>query len=238
MWEFEWFKALHLLRDGYQLPGLQGPTYDPESVDVRIATLRRMPLSRIVQEEPPPEDWQPKQAGDRADLRTWTAWAEGVRAQQVAEQLALKPREIESKQERREIWAALWRAKNTVGVRRACERWKSLRDVRASGLSVFADHAIANAKAVLEITRNSRFPTQPASDDSRLGIVAAGMAGVMVDRSPGTGVERSRNLKHTAGGPLWKGDRCLCWRCEDREYLEQGERITAALEEQDREEDQ
>ena len=64
------------------------------------------------------------------------------------------------------------------------------------------------------------------------------MAGVMVDRSPGTGVERSRNLKHTEDGPLWRGDHCHCWRCEDRAYLEQGKRIEAMLEAQARKEDQ
>ena len=238
MWEFEWFKALHLLRDGYHLPELEGPTYDPKLIELRVATLRRMPLSRIVQQDPPPADWQPTRTGDRPGLGTWTEWAERVREMQIAEQLALKPREIERRLERREIWAALWRAKNTTAVRRACDRWKSLQDFRGNGMSVFADHAIANAKAVLQITGNSRFPTQPASDDSRLGIVAAGMAGVMVDRSPGTGVERSRNMKHTEGGPLWKWDRCHCWRCEDRASLEQGKRIEAMLEAQARNEDQ
>jgi hypothetical protein len=239
MWEFEWFKALHLLRDGTQLPepDSKGSIVDPGAIDKRVETLRRMPLSRIVQEDPPPPEWEPKKTGDRAGLAIWTEWAERVRAQQIAEQLALKPRQIQSKTERREIWASLWRAKNTVAVRRACERWKALQDVRASGLSVFADHAIASAKSVLEITRNPRFPTKPASDDSRLGLVAAGMAAVMVERSPNTGIERSRNLNHKLGGPLWKGDRCLCWRCEDREYLAQSERIRVALEEQEREED-
>lgn len=237
MWEFEWFKALHLLRDGTQLPGLGGPTMDPDPVDRRVATLRRMPLSRIVQEEPPPADWNPKKTGDRPDLVTWTEWAEIVRAEQIAEMLAMKPRHIEARTERREIWASLWRAKNTVAVRRACERWKAVRDVAASGFSVFADHTSANAKAVLQISRSSRFPTTPSADDSRLSHVAAGMAAVMVDRSPGTGIERSRNLKHKPGGPLWRGNRCVCWRCEDRNYLEQSERIRLALEGQEREED-
>ena len=72
--------------------------------------------------------------------------------------------------------------------------------------------------------KNKRFPKSPYGDDSRLEFLARGMAGVIVDLSPMTGVERLRNMKHGPVGPFWverEGSRelplnqqhCDCWRC-------------------------
>jgi hypothetical protein len=49
--------------------------------------------------------------------------------------------------------------------------------------------------------------------------LARGMAGVMADVSPMTGIERLRNMKHRRGGPFWsqREQRCGCWRCVGRE---------------------
>jgi hypothetical protein len=74
------------------------------------------------------------------------------------------------------------------------------------------------------LKRNTRFPRSAYGDDSRIEYLARGMAGVLAGKSPMTGVERLRNMKHTRGGPLWvtvegnyvlpeKEQYCGCWRC-------------------------
>lgn len=239
MWEFEWFKALHLLREGKQLPEPELWTLEPEKVDARVRVLQKLTLGKIVGEEPPPVDWEPSKVGDRAPLRIWERWAEGVREQRIAEILAMKPREVYARAERREIWNSLWRARTRPALDRACAKWKGLADVQAIGMSVFVDHVLANAKAFLEITRNPRFPRSAASDDSRLDNLARGMAGVMAGVSPMTGMERLRNMSHGSDGPLWRkgGGGCCCWRCDLRKWEEDQVRIQAALEAADRAED-
>jgi hypothetical protein len=188
---------------------------DPKDADARIQVLRRLPLEKIVDEDPPPTDYQPSKPGDRADLFVWTNWAEHMRAAEIANIRSMKPREIHARAKRRDIWASLWHARTRPALRAACGRWSELEDVIGLGFGPFPEHVVANEKAFLSITSNPRFPTAPASDDSRMEFVARGMAGIMVGRSPMTGVERLRNMKHRRGGPLWSSEqrRCGCWRC-------------------------
>ena len=63
--------------------------------------------------------------------------------------------------------------------------------------------------------RNRRFPRSSYADESRLEYLARGMAGVMMEVSPMTAMERLRNMKHTVGAPMWNETEkwCGCWRC-------------------------
>jgi hypothetical protein len=130
----------------------------------------------------------------------------------------LIPRKIHAQVQRREIWDDLIRANTYAALRKACERWSKLSDVRASGLIPFPEHVQANAGQFLSMKRNNRFPRSNYGDDARIDYLARGMAGVLVGVSPMTAVERLRNSKHAPGGALWNTDerRCGCWRCHLR----------------------
>ena len=84
--------------------------------------------------------------------------------------------------------------------------------------------------------KNERFPKSTYGDDSRIEFLARGMAGVMINLSPLTGVERLRNMEHGPGGPFWverESDRplppgkqhCRCWRCG----LKRGTELTKSM---------
>lgn len=240
MWEFEWYKALHLLREGTLLPGREGPQLEPALADKRIQSIRKLPLWKILGQEPPPEDWVPTKPGDRASRSAWELWGESVRHDQIAAVMAMKPKEIHAKAARREIWRSLWSAKSSRVLKRVCDEWRALPDVQGHGLSCFADHVMANAKEFLAMTANARFPKAPASDDSRLVTISRGMAGVMAGVSPMTGIERLRNMKHRSGGSLWNKEFkcCRCWRCEQKRWDEQDARELAALQVAENEEDE
>ena len=217
-WEFEWYKALHFLREGTQLPEPPRPALTPDDVkriDAGISELRAMPISRIVGADPPPSDYQPTSAGDPSPLAVWLPWAEGVRQQKIADLIAMKPREIQKRAERRDIWQSLWQSRSAVSLNRACDRWESLEDVIGLGFTAFPHHVRANARSFLALTGDTRFPRSVAADDSRLNYLARGMAGVLEGVSPMTGVERLRNMSHKQGGLFWDEATgvCRCWRC-------------------------
>ena len=174
-----------------------------------------MPLSTIVGEDPPPPDYQPMSPGDRAPLAIWLPWAEGIRHQKIAELIAMKPREIHRRAERREVWQSLWRARSATSLNRACDQWESFEDVIGLGFLAFPHHVRANTRPFLALTGDKRFPRSVAADDSRLNYLARGMAGVLEGVSPMTGVERLRNMNHKRGGLFWdeESGRCRCWRC-------------------------
>jgi len=54
------------------------------------------------------------------------------------------------------------------------------------------------------------------ADNSRLEYLARGMSGVLLGVSPMTAIERLRNMKHDASGPLFdeKTQKCKCWHCD------------------------
>ena len=219
-WEFEWFKAFHLLRDGQQAPtSLDRETLDPEYADAAIQELREMPLREIVGQEPPAADYEPTKLGDRPGLHMWTFWAEGIKEKHIQIVRSMKPREVHARTERREIWQSLWQARSRKALLDACHRWGKLEDVIGLGFGAFPAHVEANATEFLAMTKSKRFPKSRAADDSRMLHLARGMAGVMADVSPMTGIERLRNMKHRRGGPFWseREKRCGCWRCVGRD---------------------
>jgi hypothetical protein len=230
VWEFEWYKAFHLLRDGTQLP--PDPTFvivNEREARAQLRWWKKASLKEILGEmqpgTPPPFDELPTNERARAkvrwEMREWTAlknFAELERESEIAAlERWLKPKETPALAERRKIWETLVQGRTYAVIEQACEEWKHLADVRRQGVSCFADHVLANAEEFLRMKhgrRGRRFPRSASADDSRLEYLARGMAGVMVGVSPMTAIERLRNMKHETGGPLWDEaeKRCRCWR--------------------------
>jgi hypothetical protein len=152
-------------------------------------------------------------------------WAKQERDDEVRSlQRELNSPDIEAQERRRKIWDDLVKADSFAALRKACGRWTQLPDVRRAGTTSFPKHIMENAAQFLSLKRNLRFPRSTYGDDSRIEYLSRGMAGVLAGKSPMTGVERLRNMKHTRGGPFWvirQGDYllpeneqyCGCWRC-------------------------
>jgi hypothetical protein len=214
-WEFEWNKTFHLLRDGVQVPlprwvdpELAGLT--PQKIDADIRLLKQVGPKEIV------AIWEQRQGKPLKPTEVYLHFAEDFIAERIATLEQLKPRKIYARAERQAIWDALIRARTGEAVRKACEQWEHLADVRAAGMAIYPAYVISNADEFLAMKRNRRFPRSSYADDSRLEYLARGMAGVLAGVSPLTAIERLRNMKHTAGGPLWSDSEkvCQCWRCE------------------------
>jgi len=242
IWEFEWYKALHLLREGTQLPP------DPNFVVVneretkaqlqwwKSASYKDI-LGEMQPGVPPEFDELPETERERAKVRwTMSEWkwlkdfAENQRESEIsALEHWLKPRITPSMRGRREIWATASESKASIkAVGRACEKWRLLPDVRSRHVAVFADHVQANIEKFQRMKADTRYPG-PHADDSRLDYLARGLAAVMVGASPITAIHRLRLMRHEPGGPEWVEKRsyvdgkgkpdevpahCGCWRCE------------------------
>lgn len=220
VWEFEWYKAFHLLRDGVQLPPsvTPPPLFNRERLRTRLRQLQRMTAKQFWAElrSQAGKNWRPPTRVD------WL-WAEWEKDREIAQlRWYLEPREIPMRAERSKVWNALIRARTFRAVRGACERWRRLPDVRVKGFACFADHVQTNAKQFLAMKRNKRFPRSAYAADSRLEYLARGMAGVLVGVSPMTAIERLRNMEHGRGGSLRgkTSKRCTCWRCEIENWNE------------------
>jgi hypothetical protein len=163
-------------------------------------------------------------------------WADSQRNEEIIwlERL-LKPTRPNAEAGRK-IWRDLLRAITYADVRKACGRWSQLPPVRGAGLTPFPDHVRTNAAQFLAMKRNKRFPKSSYGDDSRIEYLARGMAGIMVGRSPMTGIERLRNMKHSPGGPFWterEGNQplprdrqyCSCWGCR----ISRGNKLTKTM---------
>ena len=220
VWDFEFYKAFHQLRDGIALPArnLPPPSGFPAS-ELRAILTRLKSMSAA-------EYWRVQQQltsdfGERVNLEQAPTKLDiefadrDLKEEIYGLERTLMPRKIHAQVQRREIWGELIRAKTYAAIRNACERWSKLSDVRASGLIPFPEHIHANAEQFLSMKRNIRFPKSNYGDEARMDYLARGMAGVLVGVSPMTAIERLRNLKHAPGGPLWNVDerRCGCWRC-------------------------
>lgn len=241
LWEFEWYKALHLLRDGTQLPS--DPTFERVNRKGAAAQLewwKKAKLEEILGDmlrRNPPAFSELAKTHERVSARKeWVErerrwlkeWAELDRQGAiVALEWQLKPRKIHALAERRKIWDAFIQARTVAAVQDACEQWKSLRDVQLAAMTCFADHVLVNVKEFLRMKRNRRIPRSSYADESRLEYLARGMAGVIVGVSPMTAIERLRNLKHGPGGPLWSEahKHCECWRCEKQRWRNYYEEI-------------
>lgn len=246
LWEFEWYKAFHLLRDGSQLP------HDSkiETVDRRVA-LRELEwwkkakpqqiLGDMRPGNPPPfteyattaERVRAKQQWIKREWAHLKEWAKLERQGEIADlERQLRPRKIHALAERRQIWNALIEARTESAVKQACQRWKALADVRAMGMTPFPDHLETNFQEFLRMKKDSRFPHSAYADESRLEFLARGMAGVMVSVSPMTAEARLRNMKHGPGGPIWNEHQkiCGCWRCQNARYAEYIEAVGRSFE--------
>ncbi len=240
-WEFEYYKAFHLLRDGYALPARQRPP---------VSSLSRLEASQYLSilKRLNADDYYlaarklAVECGERLNLErpamlVDVEWAESQRSEEIVwlERL-LKPNRPIPAITGKKIWNDLLRARTYADVRKACRRWCRLPTVRRAGLTPFPDHIKTNAAQFLAVKGDKRFPKSNYSDDSRIQFLARGMAGIMASVSPLTGVERLRNMKHTEGGPFWverEGDQplsrdrqyCGCWRCG----LDRGNRFAKSV---------
>lgn len=244
-WEFEFYKVFHLLRDGTSLPSRYAT---PSSLSVEetrkfIALLTHMTAanyyltSRRVAIELG-EDVNLKKPPIGMDI--W--WAEHQRTDELYWlQRSLRSRRIQAQIARHKIWIDLVLANTYASLRKACGRWARLPDVRGAGLVCFPGHVVANADAFLSMKNNKRFPRSKYGDNSRLEYLARGMAGAVLGMSPMTAIERLRNMKHTADGPLWivhnenynlpiNEQYCGCWRCWIKKSNEAGEITRTAYE--------
>jgi hypothetical protein len=230
-WEFEFYKALHMLRDGTPLPAKYGLSTGLTPTELRtfITRLKRMSAAQY---------WLTTQRvalelGEavnlaRPPLRVDLWWAENARDQEVHSlERVLNPRPIEAQAKRQKLWKALVKANTYAALRKVCGRWAQLPDVRMEGMTPFPQHILENAGQFLFMKRNQRFPRSSYGDDARIDYLARGMAGVMCGVSAMTGIERLRNMKHERGGPLWvtrhgnyvmpeNEQYCGCWRCSIR----------------------
>jgi hypothetical protein len=229
VWDFEFYKAFHSLRDGIALPTRNLPPPSGVSRSELRAILTRLKSMSAA------EYWRVQQQmttefGESVDLEHVPTEVEIEFADRdLKEEIywlerSLISQKIHAQVKRREIWDDLIRANTYGALRKACEGWSELLDVRASGLIPFPEHVSANARQFLSMKRNKRFPRSNYGDDARVDYLARGMAGVVVGVSPMTANERLRNLKHAPGGPLWNtGEgRCNCWRCHLRSSHELG----------------
>lgn len=237
-WEFEFYRAFHLLRDGTFLPPRYAlPSMGVPKADFRkfIGQLRRMSAAqywlttRLVAVE-----LGEKVILTRPPSRTELCLAESARAQEIkCLERALNPPRIEAQIKRRKIWNELVQANTYAALRKPCGRWVQLPDVRAAGMTPFPGHVLTNAAQFLSMKRNKRFPRSNYGDNSRLEYLARGMSGVLCGKSPMTAIERLRNMKHEPGGPLWvtrlenyllpePEQYCGCWRCSINKSIELG----------------
>jgi hypothetical protein len=219
-WEFEFYKAFHLLRDGSVLPRPNLPPplgFKPSELRALIARLKRMT----------PEDYWHTQGqlarelGEKVNLQRPPRTVDRLCAERnlkgeiVWLEQALNSPKVQAQVRRRKIWNDFVRATTYSALRKACGRWSRIPDVRAAGMTLFPAHIVGNAEQFLFMKRNKRFPRSHYGDNSRIEYLARGMAGVLVGVSPMTAIERLRNMKHELGGPLWGEleSRCKCWRC-------------------------
>lgn len=226
-WDGEFHKAFRLLRDGIPAKPLPPSGFTKQELRSFIRELKQMT---------PEAYWMTtqrlsKQMGIPANLvrppvemELW--WAQQERDSEIIRmQRELDPRKPEAEATRRKVWDDLVKADTYAALRRACGRWARLPDIRRRGMTPFPEHVIQNAAQFLSMKRNKRFPRSTYSDDARIDYLARGMAGALAGKSPLTGIERLRNLKHSQGGPLWvtrhgdhlvlpgKEQYCGCWRC-------------------------
>lgn len=233
MWEFEWYKALHLLRDGSPLPypytarALYAPPQSISLAQVRnwIRKLKEMDVDEYLRignltgERISGEKGATFPTGDEGFDMFRRDQARADKEGDIAVlETYLNPKKIPEAAERRQLWEDLWRARTLPALKKVCDEWASLPDVRFSFPG--PQYVLANAREFLRMKRDKRFPRSdsPAVDESRLEYLARGMAGIMAKVSPMTGIQLLRTMKHSPGGPFCKRDReggeyCGCWRC-------------------------
>jgi hypothetical protein len=232
-WEFEWYKAFHLLRDGVELPYSHAKRLrwvDRAINRARLEAIRKLTITDYCRKRFIEDFLTHEDALEFSKNPNNLAWAEKEQAREIAWlKHNLDPKRSEKFAEGRKIWRELVSARTLLALREVTENWARLRGLKPGRFAYFpADtHILANSKKFLSMKLNRRFPRSEFADDSRLEYLARGMAGAMADVSPMTAIERLRNMKHTPGGPLWreKYRNCGCWRCE----LERSDRVYDTL---------
>ena len=220
VWDFEFYKAFHFLRDGISLPARNIPApsgFSRSELRAVLTRLRSLSAAEYwrVQQQMLTEFVSNIDLG-RVPTKDDIEFADHDLKEEIyGLEQTLIPRKIHAQRQRRKIWDDLTRATTHAAVRKACDRWSELVDVRTSALTPFPDHIRANFAQFLSMKLNKRFPRSNYGDDARIDYLARGMAGVLVGVSPMTAIERLRNLKHASSGPLWNMNerRCECWRC-------------------------
>lgn len=227
-WNFEFYKAFHLLRDGIQLPSDQYPKLGLKKAEAKS-------FLRILKRMTPEQFWRISkrmewEMGYKVNLRKPSSlmdrwWAERQLREEIWQlERALNPRPIPAMALRKSLWKTLISATSEAAIKRACRQWKKLPDVIGAGLTPFPEHVANFVDQFLIMKANSRFPRSEYSDDAKLLFLSRGMAGAICRISPMTAIERLRNMKHGRGGPLWdeSAKRCTCWQCLfDRPQWEQ-----------------
>lgn len=228
LWEFEFYKAFHLLRDGLLLPQKYAAPLglNSEEIEGHLSQLQAMSPERY---------WLTSRRltaefGERLNLQRPPSqldltWADYERNEEIRRlERELRPPSIKARARRRKIWNDLVRAGTYATLRKACGRWARLPDVRRARMTPFPRYILENAAQFLSMKENKRFPRSVYGDEARLEYLARGMAGVHCGVSAMTGIERLRNMKHDRNGALWTtrtGDfvlpererYCRCWRC-------------------------
>ncbi len=224
--------ALHVLRDGTPFPTWPSVVAPPMGIskaqiqswiqrlrgmsDDEFLEINRRTCERI-SGKPEPHD-------PRVEPEVHRQWASREKEEEIAElERYLHPRKIVAEAEHKEIWNSLWRAKRLSALKKACEVWAGLPDVRRDWRwGGYPKYVLDYGKKFFLKTkwRDPRFPKSDTVrlDESRIEYLARGMAGIQAGVSPTTGIERLRNMSHSTGGPLWRkegGGReyCGCWRC-------------------------
>jgi hypothetical protein len=107
-----------------------------------------------------------------------------------------------------EVWAALLRAKTAEGVRRACGASKRWLNPRWQG-RIFVEELAKNAEKFARAKKDPFYPRSKrrTSDKKRAIFFARAMAGIVLEISPITAVDRLRKLKH--------GEECPCIHCDE-----------------------
>jgi hypothetical protein len=259
-WEREWWTAFHQLRDGplfevkldlaikryderEALESLRNMT--PEEFYQREMRSRKSPLVNevLVDDE---VLWVSDWASGPPSLRN----ADSERRRRIAafEKRLLRRSRLEH---RREIWRALIESERIEDLEQACRRWERLTDVRQDlrqarvrnryrrrrgepeNRICSPSEVTKHADEFLAMKRDRRFPWTNDFADSQIDFLARGMAGVFMERSPQTGIQLLRTMKHDVGGPLWdvSQSRCVCWRCHESLI---GKKLTGRLAERRR----
>lgn len=231
LWDFEFHKAFRSLRDGVSTKPLPRSGFTEQELRFFIGQLKRMtPEQYWLASRHLVAEMGVKQNLARPPLRVDREWAQQERDNEISLlEWELHPPKPELLAGRHKLWAALIKASTYADLRKVCGRWSRLADVRARGMTTFPRYVVQNTASFLLMRRNKRFPHSTYGDDSRIDYLSRGMAGVLVGKSPMTAIERLRNMKHTAKGPLWvtkkegyllpKNEQyCGCWRCNEKNW--------------------
>ncbi len=188
-WEQQWWFTFKYLRDG---AAAQAIAYWPQ---------------------PSSPQWKPRVSGiqelDRDRLGLWIT-KENRRLEDFHKTAGIESRHWPGIPAERELWQRLLRAETVRQVRAICgESTRWLNPVWRG--RIFVQSLRDHADEFLAAKKDSRYPRdvrRESSDLKRIDYFARAMAGIEMNISPVTAIDRLRKWKHSA--------RCSCWRCFGR----------------------